>query len=139
MERDCIISHGMALFLKERTLEVADAYSTYVCGTCGLFAQRKMQKSNSSYAKPNDIYWWIIANNSHMMASSWHSEQHNQIQGKSCNNISKYLTLMSFRGTICYSDNPEPSFKIYLKKVQRLNGYGLENIFPDSGSGINII
>lgn len=57
MERDCIISHGIAKFLKERTLETADAYSTYVCDDCGLFAQRMLKKDNKPYPTKRDIYF----------------------------------------------------------------------------------
>jgi len=56
MERDSIIAHGMGRFLKERLLETADAYSTYVCNDCGLFAQRVLKKENKSYETLNDIY-----------------------------------------------------------------------------------
>ncbi|CAD25744.1 DNA-DIRECTED RNA POLYMERASE II SECOND LARGEST SUBUNIT [Encephalitozoon cuniculi GB-M1] len=38
MERDCIISHGASAFLKERLMDVSDAYSCYVCDFCGLLA-----------------------------------------------------------------------------------------------------
>ncbi|KAM0672925.1 subunit B of DNA-directed RNA polymerase [Ordospora colligata] len=38
MERDCIISHGASAFLKERLMDVSDAYSCYVCDVCGLLA-----------------------------------------------------------------------------------------------------
>jgi len=55
MERDSIISHGMSKFLKERFLDVSDAYSCYVCDICGLFAQRIKHK-NKSYPSDNDIY-----------------------------------------------------------------------------------
>ncbi|KAM0681559.1 DNA-dependent RNA polymerase II [Glugoides intestinalis] len=38
MERDCIISHGSAAFLKERLMDVSDSYTCYVCDRCGLLA-----------------------------------------------------------------------------------------------------
>lgn len=57
MERDCMISHGLARFLKERLLETADVYSCYVCDKCGLFAQRMMRKDNKAYPTKKDIYF----------------------------------------------------------------------------------
>lgn len=56
MERDCIISHGMSKFLKERMLETADAYTTFICDDCGLFAQRMKRTDNKPYPTKNDIY-----------------------------------------------------------------------------------
>lgn len=38
MERDCILSHGSAAFLKETLLNRSDLFRTYMCESCGFVA-----------------------------------------------------------------------------------------------------
>ena len=38
MERDCILSHGSAAFLKETLMNRSDLFSTYICDECGFVA-----------------------------------------------------------------------------------------------------
>ena len=44
MEKDSIVAHGMAQFLKERTMETSDITKVYICDECGMFASKVIDK-----------------------------------------------------------------------------------------------
>jgi len=63
MERDALLAHGLSRYLKEKLMDNSDAYSTYVCDICGLFAQRLFKKDNQSHATPNDLHYCAACKN----------------------------------------------------------------------------
>jgi len=63
MERDAVIAHGLAKFLKERLMDCADAYSTHVCGRCGMFARREDSRHNEPKPGPDDVYYCPMCDN----------------------------------------------------------------------------
>ena len=53
MERDCGISHGLSMFLKERMVDCSDKYVCHVCNECGMLAS-KLRNRDVWYCKMCD-------------------------------------------------------------------------------------
>jgi len=52
MERDCMIAHGASAFLKERLLDVSDAFRVHVCEICGLMTPIASLKRQQFECRP---------------------------------------------------------------------------------------
>jgi DNA-directed RNA polymerase II subunit RPB2 len=68
MERDAIIAHGISKFLHEKMMYNSDAYATYVCDLCGLFAQRAIRKENTKEPSSTDTYYCPSCNNCNQLS-----------------------------------------------------------------------
>lgn len=53
MERDCLISHGAAHFLRDRLFINSDRYCVHVCDICGLIAQANLIKMEFLCTNPS--------------------------------------------------------------------------------------
>ena len=60
MEKDAMIAHGMAQFLKERMMETSDITKVYICDDCGLFAAKVIDK---------DYHWCKACHNSNRISA----------------------------------------------------------------------
>ena len=55
MERDCMISHGSAYFLKERMIDVSDKYMVYICNKCNLIIPGNKEENIYECKKCNNF------------------------------------------------------------------------------------
>ncbi len=60
MERDCIISHGISNFLKERLFLVSDAFRIHVCSNCGLMAVGNTEKNLYECTYCKKVLFWLM-------------------------------------------------------------------------------
>lgn len=63
MEKDALIAHGISKYIKEKLMDTSDAYTTYICDICGLFAQRRIKSENKAESTDRDIYECPACNN----------------------------------------------------------------------------
>jgi DNA-directed RNA polymerase II subunit RPB2 len=59
MERDCIISHGISRFLRERTFLASDFFRIHVCSGCGLMAVANIEKSEYKCNNCSSVRGWV--------------------------------------------------------------------------------
>ena len=63
MERDALIGHGISQFMHEKMMYNSDAYATYICDICGLFAQRAQRRENKKEPSNMDVFECPYCNN----------------------------------------------------------------------------
>ena len=54
METDCILSHGLAYFLKEKTFDCSDHYDVFICNNCGIIGIYNEKKNIYECRKCNN-------------------------------------------------------------------------------------
>jgi DNA-directed RNA polymerase II subunit RPB2 len=52
MERDCLITHGCANFIRDRFFVNSDQYRIHICERCGLTAQSNLKKMTYECRSP---------------------------------------------------------------------------------------
>jgi DNA-directed RNA polymerase II subunit RPB2 len=68
MERDALIAHGISKFMHEKMMYNSDAYATYICDQCGLFAQRAQRRENKKEPSNIDVFECSYCNNTNYIS-----------------------------------------------------------------------
>ena len=63
MERDALLGHGCAFFLKEKLLDTSDAFCIQVCDICGLMVPRMVKQGSKPYPTEDDSFYCTSCNN----------------------------------------------------------------------------
>jgi DNA-directed RNA polymerase II subunit RPB2 len=61
MERDCIISHGVSDFLRERLFLVSDRYRIHVCANCGFMAVANITKNDYKCTRCTKVFYCLFS------------------------------------------------------------------------------
>lgn len=61
MERDCIISHGVSDFLRERLFLVSDKFRIHVCSNCGLMAVANINKNEYKCTRCSKVHSFLFS------------------------------------------------------------------------------
>lgn len=62
MERDCLISHAVANFIKDRLVDCSDGFDVPLCGNCGLLVDPPLEQHLLPFCKPcrtSDKVVWV--------------------------------------------------------------------------------